>query len=82
MVDIYGDLWYYEKQKGSDSIEKADGAASGGFDSVAIYCNVTTSTVTGNIQSTMGQNSATFFPDITWKNKVPYGKEYSGYLSN
>ena len=79
MVDICGDLWYYEKQKGRDSIEKADGAASGGFDSVAIYCNVTTSTVTGNIQSTMGQNPAVFFPDVNWQNKNPYSASYSGY---
>lgn len=44
--------------------------------------NITTSTVTGNVQSTMGQNPAAFFPNITWKSKVPYSKDYSGYLSN
>ncbi len=42
--------------------------------------NITTGAVTGNIKSTMGQNPAAFFPNISWKNKNPYGTEYAGYL--
>lgn len=46
---------------------------------VFYYNYVTTGTVTGDVQSSMGQNPAAFFTTVTWKNKNPYGEAYSGY---
>lgn len=40
---------------------------------------ITTSSVSGNIDSNMGQNPAAFFTTITWLNKNPYGLDYCGY---
>ena len=41
--------------------------------------NITTSSVSGNKRSTMGQNPAAFFPNVSWQNKNPYSASYSGY---
>ena len=42
--------------------------------------NISNATVTGNVRSTMGQNPAAFFPNVSWKQKSPYGSQYAGYL--
>ena len=41
--------------------------------------NINKTTVTGNVQSTMGQNPAAFFPNVSWQDKNPYSASYSGY---
>ena len=42
--------------------------------------DISNAMVTGNVRSTMGQNPAAFFPNVSWKQKNPYGSQYAGYL--
>ena len=42
--------------------------------------DISNAMVTGNVLSTMGQNPAAFFPNVSWKQKNPYGSQYAGYL--